>query len=141
MVDDDPGVRRLLELGLPRFGFRVFIASNLDEAVALFDRVRPYVRVALLDVSMPGGNGPDVLRELRLLSPALPTVFMSGELDAALTNPLAARLRQVGATGLIAKPLRLLDLSATLVAALPQPFSIDSELPLFEIGMEAADAR
>jgi DNA-binding response OmpR family regulator len=57
-MDEDPTVRRLLELGLPRFGFRVFMASNLGEAVALLDRVRQHVRVALLDVSMPGGNGP-----------------------------------------------------------------------------------
>ncbi len=99
------------------------MASNLGEAVALFDRERHHVRVALLDVSMPGGNGPDLFRELRLLSPELPTVFMSGELDPDLRNPLAVRLREVGASGLIAKPVRLSDLSATLVAALPQPLS------------------
>lgn len=121
VVDDDPAVRGLLKHVLPVLGFRAFVASNLGEAVALFDRERHHVRVALLDVSMPGGNGPDVLRELRRLSPGLPTVFMSGELDPDLRNPLADRLRADGATGLIAKPARLPDLSAALLTALAEP--------------------
>lgn len=139
VVDDDPAVRGLLNHVLPVLGFRAFVASNLSEAVALFDRVRPLVRIALLDVSMPGGNGPDVLRELRLLSPELPTVFMSGELDPDLRNPLAARLRAAGAAGLIAKPVRLPDLSATLVTALSQIPPLASDSSPFESDGEADD--
>jgi CheY-like chemotaxis protein len=118
LVDDDPAVRRFLERGLAGAGYRVFGASRLADAVTLFDLVRPQVRLALLDVTMPGGDGPEVLRELRLLSPELPAVFMSGELDPDLTNPLADRLRTEGAAGLVAKPLRLPDLCAVLVAVL-----------------------
>jgi hypothetical protein len=59
----------------------------------------------------------------------LPTVFMSGELDPALRNPLADPLRADGATGLIAKPVRLTELSATLLAALAEQTSHDSDLP------------
>lgn len=118
VVDDDPAVRRCLERGLAGVGYRVFGASNLADAVTLFDLVRGRVRLALLDVSMPGGDGPEVLRELRCLTPELPAVFMSGELDPDLTNPLADRLRGEGAAGLIAKPMRLSDLRAVLSAAL-----------------------
>ncbi|HVK14532.1 MAG TPA: response regulator [Gemmataceae bacterium] len=118
VVDDDCAVRRFLEHSLTRAGYRIFGASNLADAVTMFDLVRCHVRLALLDVSMPGGDGPEVLRELRLLSPELPAVFMSGELDPDMSDPLADRLRAEGASGLIAKPMRLPDLCAVLSATL-----------------------
>lgn len=118
VVDDDPAIRRFLEHGLTWAGYQVFSVSNLADAVKLYDTVRHQVRLALLDVSMPGGDGPAVLRELRRLSPELPAVFMSGQLDPGLTNPLADRLRREGAAGLVPKPIRLPDLFAVLMMAM-----------------------
>ena len=118
VVDDDQGVRLYLEHVLSREGYRMFPASNLADAVALFRLEARDVRAALLDVSMPGGDGCDVLLGLRALRPGLPAVFMSGELDAGLTGSLADRLRRAGADGLIAKPIRLAVLLAALATAL-----------------------
>jgi signal transduction histidine kinase/CheY-like chemotaxis protein len=114
LVDDDLAVRRFVGFVLTQAGYRVFAAQNLGDASNLFGLIGRRIRVALLDVSMPGGDGPEVLRELRRVSPDLPAVFMSGELDPGLTNALADRLRQEGADGLIAKPVGAAALIAVL---------------------------
>lgn len=118
VVDDDDVVRRFVESALTSAGYQVYVATNLTEAVALFKQVRDKVHIALLDVSMPGGNGPDVLTELRLIQPNLPIAFMSGELDLNLTNSLADHLCAVGADGMIAKPMIVADLRRVLESAL-----------------------
>lgn len=118
VVDDDPSVRGFVRVALTRAGYRVFDAENLDDATHLFREVGSEVRVALLDVSMPGAGGPEVLRELRRLRPSLPAVFMSGELDPGLSNALATRLRADAPDGLIAKPMSAAALAETLEAAI-----------------------
>jgi CheY-like chemotaxis protein len=118
VVDDDPDVRGFVRAALTRAGYQVFDAPDLGGAVRLFEQVGSRVRVALLDVSMPGAGGPEVLRELRRLRPGLPAVFMSGELDPGFTNALAVRLRADAPDGLIAKPMSAADLAETLEAAI-----------------------
>src|SRR4051794_16550630 len=54
IADDDPVVRRLLEVTLSRLGFRVYLASDGAEAVEVYRRHRAAVGVALLDAQMPG---------------------------------------------------------------------------------------
>lgn len=118
VVDDDPDVRGFVRAALTRAGYRVFDAENFDDAVQLFGQVGSQVRVALLDVSMPGAGGPEVLRELRRLRPGLPAVYMSGELDPGLSNALADRLRADAPDGLIAKPMSAAALAETLEDAI-----------------------
>lgn len=117
VVDDTLAIQRVLEIALTREGYEVYIASNLKEALMLFCLFGHQITIALLDVRMPGGDGPEVLRKLRVLRPELPAVFMSGELDPELTNSLADHLLAEGANGLIAKPMRLSDLVVVLTAA------------------------
>ena len=118
VVDDDPDVRGFVRAALTRAGYRVFDAENLDDAVHLFGQVGSQVRVALLDVSMPGAGGLEVLRELRRIRPGLPAVYMSGELDPGLSNALADRLRADAPDGLIAKPMSAAALAETLEVAI-----------------------
>jgi CheY-like chemotaxis protein len=118
VVDDDADIRGFVRAALTRAGYRVFDANSLGNAVRLFGEVGSQVRVALLDVSMPGAGGPEVLRELRLLRPGLPAVFMSGELDHGLNNALAARLRAEAPDGLIAKPMSPAALAEILESAI-----------------------
>jgi len=118
VVDDDPFVCSFVRTALKGAGYRTLGASDLDSALALFESARPRVSVAVLDVSMPGGDGPELLRELRWERPSLPAIFMSGELDHELSNDLADRLRAEGATALLAKPMRVAELCAAVAAAL-----------------------
>lgn len=78
VVDDDPGVRQFLEFALGRRGFGVLLAQDGREAVALYRADPASVDVALVDVTMPGLDGPQTLAALRDVDADLPAAFMSG---------------------------------------------------------------
>src|SRR5258708_1574020 len=66
LVDDDPDIRRIASLSLERIGgFRVVLATGADQALELATRERP--DLVLLDVSMPGMDGPSTLQAPRKL--------------------------------------------------------------------------
>jgi CheY-like chemotaxis protein len=107
VVDDDPDIRRIAALALERLGgFQVELASGAEEALELIARELP--DVVLLDVSMPGRDGPATLLALRALPGAerIPVVFFT----ATSSEEEAARLCALGAVGVVAKPFELADL-------------------------------
>jgi phosphoserine phosphatase RsbU/P len=63
VVDDDPGINRLLQVRLRNLGFTVRSAANGEEALAAIRAEPP--DLMLLDVSMPGIGGLEVLEEVR----------------------------------------------------------------------------
>ncbi len=62
-VDDDPLIRRLVQMNLQRQGYRVTLASNGVEALQQLEDERPDLLV--LDISMPEMDGIELLRRLR----------------------------------------------------------------------------
>ncbi|MGQ9368593.1 response regulator [Azospirillum sp. ST 5-10] len=100
-VDDDPLLQALVRLVLGRHGgFAVDACRDGAAAVAAAQALRP--DLVLLDVHMPGCDGPTVLAALRADPDlaALPVAFVTANPDAAD----AARYRAMGAAGVIAKP-------------------------------------
>jgi len=59
-------------------GYTVLEAANAAEAIELFDRSQGRVAMLVSDVVMPGLNGHELSRRLRLRVPSLPTLFVSG---------------------------------------------------------------
>jgi CheY-like chemotaxis protein len=114
VVDDDALVRDLLGATLPRCGFRVWLADGGAEAVRLYPDLRGQVALALLDVRMPGLDGPATLRELRRLDPCLRCCFLTGEPGLYGEEGLLA----LGAERVFLKPFRLPELTAGLQALL-----------------------
>lgn len=84
LVDDEPGIRRVLSLSLEDRGFIVRQAANTEEALALFRR-EP-APVTLTDIKMPGQDGLDLLREIKALDPEAEVVLITGhgDLDQAI---------------------------------------------------------
>jgi DNA-binding response OmpR family regulator len=78
VVDDDAMLLTLLRTVLSHRGFRVWTASEGHAAVDLFREHQAQVSLVLLDVCMPGLDGPRTLAELRRVEPALRACFMSG---------------------------------------------------------------
>jgi two-component system response regulator VicR len=68
VAEDEPDIRRLLEIMLTRAGFRAVIAANGREALDLFEAERP--SLVILDVAMPELGGWDVLIHIRQTSDA-----------------------------------------------------------------------
>jgi DNA-binding response OmpR family regulator len=63
VVDDEANIRRIVASYLRADGFEVVEAADGRSALTAFDRAAP--DLVILDVMMPGGDGIEVLRELR----------------------------------------------------------------------------
>jgi CheY-like chemotaxis protein len=110
VVDDEHFVRHMVQLGLERNGFGVWLAASGREAIRLYREHRDSIAVVLLDVRMPGLDGPQTLEALRKLNPEVRACFMSA--DTGAYGPEG--LRQRGAACVIAKPFRLEGLANVL---------------------------
>ncbi len=110
VVDDDAAVRTLLDVGLRHHGFTVLPAASGAEAVEQWRRQPDAVAVVLLDVQMPGMDGPQTLRALRALAPDLPCCFMTGNPGRYLEQDLVA----LGVVHVFAKPFPLAEAAERL---------------------------
>jgi CheY-like chemotaxis protein len=107
VVDDDADIRRIAALSLGRLGgFQVALASCAEEALAEVQNNRP--DLVLLDVTMPGTDGPTTLAAIHALPGAetLPVVFFT----ATSSEVEVARLRSLGAIAVLPKPFEIADL-------------------------------
>lgn len=67
VVDDESSIVEFLELGLQNEGYQVLIAQNGIEAVNLAKEFHP--QIAILDIMMPGMDGFEVCKMLKMLQP------------------------------------------------------------------------
>jgi CheY-like chemotaxis protein len=82
VVDDDPNLRQLVTIRLQKAGHQVRGADSAAEALAVVaDRGAP--DVVVLDVTMPGMTGLELLPALRALDGCddLPAIFLSGRVE------------------------------------------------------------
>ncbi|MDB5312372.1 MAG: hypothetical protein JWO38_6574 [Gemmataceae bacterium] len=108
IIDDDEDVRRLLGASMRHHGFAVWLAADGWEAVKIYQSHRPSIDVALLDVMMPGRDGPGTMAALRELDPQVRVCFMTGYAGRYTEQDLLS----LGA--LVQKPFRLGELAERL---------------------------
>jgi two-component system OmpR family response regulator len=108
VVENEHAIRTVLGAALRPEGFDVRLAEGGAEGVALY-RARP-ADLVLLDVWMPGLDGPGTLAALRGLDPDVRCCFMTGHADPWS----AARLLALGALHVLLKPFRLDELMVTV---------------------------
>jgi CheY-like chemotaxis protein len=114
IVDDEPMVRRILEMALQSSGLKVLASASGLEAVRAFRQHHGDVSLVLLDVMMPELDGPRTLQQLKLIDPAVRVVFMSGGLGSYCVDDLLG----MGAIGLIDKPFGSLNAVAARLTTL-----------------------
>jgi PAS domain S-box-containing protein len=78
VVEDQEAVRELTKTVLEAYGYRVFEATNGDEALAFVKQHPDEIHLLLTDVILPGMNGKDLSDRLRRLRPKLKVLFTSG---------------------------------------------------------------
>jgi CheY-like chemotaxis protein len=110
VVDDEECVRGTLNLALRPQGFAVWLAANGPEALELYRHHRETIDAVLLDVRMPGLDGPQTLAGLKELNPQVRCCFMSGDLGSYTEE----RLRNLGAAAVLLKPFRLPEVTQVL---------------------------
>jgi PAS domain S-box-containing protein len=77
VIDDEPMVRQVAQVALTKSGYQAIVAEN-GEAGLNEVRRNDQISLVLLDMSMPGLSGREVLEKLRELRPALPVMICSG---------------------------------------------------------------
>jgi signal transduction histidine kinase/CheY-like chemotaxis protein len=82
VVDDDDLVRRSIAKTLERHGYRVVAASGSVEALDAARELGARIGLVILDVLMPGLNGPDLNRKLSDLKLPAKVLFVSGALES-----------------------------------------------------------
>ena len=84
LVDDDPAMREILSGVLRRAQFDV---TTAEDGKAALQRIRQQIPdVVLMDLEMPGMDGPTTLREIRKHWGALPVILHTGHVDGPLLN-------------------------------------------------------
>ena len=108
-IDDEPLVRKTLGRLLESLGLRTVLAATGEEGLAIV-RDRDDLAAVLLDLSMPGLPGIDVLRHVRTLRPSLPVFVVSGW----VAEPESLQ----SASGVIRKPFTARELADALAGVL-----------------------
>jgi CheY-like chemotaxis protein len=90
VIDDDAAVRSVLRRRLEHAGISVFEASDGVRGEEAFAARPDAFDLVILDLTMPGRGGEEVLRTLRQLRPSIPVVLISGYSTDSIATPLAA---------------------------------------------------
>lgn len=114
VVDDNAPNRQLAQATLEDEGYRVVLASNGEEAVSLFEREAP--DCILLDVRMPGVDGPTACERIRALPGGhdTPVVFLTAQRDVDTFD----RALRAGGDDFLTKPVQPSELLLRVQAAL-----------------------
>jgi DNA-binding response OmpR family regulator len=112
VVDDDAGIRDVLEEFLTGAGCRVSLAP--DGATAVREVVASAADVILLDIDMPGLAGVEALSTIRAVAPQTVVIMVSGTTD----TETAKRALAYGAFDYVVKPIDFEYLTRSLEAAI-----------------------
>jgi two-component system, NtrC family, response regulator AtoC len=111
-VDDEPNMRRLLEISLRQAGYRALSAGNGREALEIIRQQQ--IDLVVSDLHMPGMNGLQLLEVLRNEHEHLPLIMVTaqGEIKTAVAA------MKLGASDYILRPFELETLEIAIAKAL-----------------------
>jgi len=99
LIDDDPGIRKVMSITLEDAGYVVGTAASGEEGLALCLELSP--EIVITDIRMPGMDGLEVLRCVKEKYPDIEVIVVTAfsELD------FAVKALQLGASDFITKPV------------------------------------
>ncbi len=108
IIDDEPGIRELLDITMKRMGVDCYTAENLARARELLDQFT--FDICLTDMKLPDGDGVEFVSEVQKSFPELPIAVITahGSMDSAIVA------LKSGAFDFLSKPVDL-SLLRTLV--------------------------
>ena len=111
IADDNAMLRRSLKIALEAAGYRVALARNGAEALAL--QREKAADVLITDLFMPECDGFELIENFRKLSPGTKIVAMSGDAQRVRREYLSAA-SLIGVDAALKKPFRIENLLETL---------------------------
>lgn len=111
-VDDEPNMRRLLEISLRQAGYKALVAADGKQALSLIESQN--VDCVVSDLHMPGMSGLALLAQIRQISERLPFIMVTaqGEIQTAV------EAMKLGASDYIQRPFELETLEIAISKAL-----------------------
>ncbi len=117
IADDEPSVLATVDIMIRRQGYRTVLAANGDEAVQLFKDNPDGFTAVILDLTMPGRDGAEVLAAIRAERAFMRVLVMSGFSEADIIE----RLRGCGEVVTLRKPFTQETLLERLTDTLAGP--------------------
>ncbi len=114
VVDDESTIRETIRGLLENCNYRVLTATQGEEALQIFANHRDSVRLVITDVMMPGMDGAELVRMLRILNPTLKIIVVSGSDEESHRKDFAEK----GVPDLLSKPCEAQLLLKTIHALL-----------------------
>ncbi len=119
IVEDDPGIRELVGALLAREGFEVLC---FESATGLEAQTLARIDCLILDLMLPGENGLDVCRRLRVQMPRLPILIVTAK-DDPLDRIIGL---EIGADDYLAKPFNKRELLARVRSIIRRTRDVDT---------------
>ncbi|PLR67840.1 response regulator [Bacillus sp. UMB0893] len=113
IVDDQYGIRILLNEVFQKAGYQTFQAANGFQALEIVDKQSP--DLVLLDMKIPGMDGIEILKRMRVVEPDIRVIIMTayGELD------MIQEAKDLGALTHFAKPFDIDEIRDAVRKYLP----------------------
>lgn len=129
LVDDEPGIRRVLKVFLMDLGYGVLTAASGEEALQVFHSEQPSIVVT--DVKMPGMGGVELLRRIKEGHPDTEVIVITGhgDMDTAIES------LKLDAADFITKPINTDALDIALKRAC-QKISLRRQLKEYTENLE-----
>ena len=110
IVEDDPGISKMLQFTLTQDGYRCVIAENLKNAYRIFEVNNP--DIILLDLGLPDGDGKTLIKSVRAQAMTPIIVVSARHAEHEIVAALDA-----GADDYVLKPFSDIELSARIRSA------------------------
>jgi len=125
VIDDEPGVTKLIEHAARTLGLEVMAINDTDQFEKAIDTFMP--TIILLDVSMPGRDGVELIGHLAVAGYSARLAIMSGSDPRYIQMSSAiAKTRGLTVAGTLPKPFRMADVKALLRSLSSAPDSPSS---------------
>jgi signal transduction histidine kinase/CheY-like chemotaxis protein len=108
VIDDEEVVRRTAKAALERSGYDIVLAEDGAAGIRIFEAMGGKVSLVLLDLTMPGLSGEEVLRHIQSVSPNVRVILSSGYNELEVIRLFNGK----GLAGFLQKPYT----AATLIA-------------------------
>ncbi len=108
IVEDDPVLARTLQINLELEGYKIFLSTNVDDALKL--QKQHSIQFVILDLGLPGKSGFEFLTTIRAEKNFVPIIILSAQSD----EDSVVKGLQLGANDFVKKPYSFKELHARM---------------------------